>query len=175
MTAGHIPAPPDEVRGATVLARLVDGLAFRYRWATEGLSESELAFRPAEGAMSTSELLDHVHKLARWVEGTVRRTIDSEPERMDEREPIAEDVEGVRASTLARFARLRAQLVELSDSDLARIEITGTRSKGAQPFWSMINGPLADALTHVGQINTYRRIAGNPAPAADVFRGLPPD
>ncbi|MCP3916059.1 MAG: DinB family protein [bacterium] len=175
MTDGHIPAPPDEVRGATVLARLVDGLAFRYRWATEGLTESELAFRPADGAMSTSELLDHVHKLARWVEGTVRRTLDGEPDRMDEREPIADGIGGVRESTLAYLGQLRAQLVEIEDAELAKIEITGTRAKGPQPFWSMINGPLADALTHVGQINTYRRIAGNPAPAADVFRGLPPD
>ena len=42
------------------------------------------------------------------------------------------------------------------------------------PFWHMVNGPLADALTHVGQINTFRRLAGNPCPEANVFKGIPP-
>jgi hypothetical protein len=171
----RLPAAPDETRATTVLARLVDGLAFRYRWATEGLRPEDVAFRPTETAMSTSELLDHLHKLARWVEGTVARTLQCEPDRMDTREPIGSGLEEVRGATLARLTRLRDLLSEAHDEDLARIEITGARSRGPQPFWNMINGPLADALTHVGQINTYRRIAGNPTPAADVFRGLPPD
>jgi hypothetical protein len=38
----------------------------------------------------------------------------------------------------------------------------------------MINGPLADALTHVGQINAFRRLAGNPTPKARLFTGEPP-
>ena len=43
-----------------------------------------------------------------------------------------------------------------------------------RPALRLLQGPFADALTHVGQINTYRRMAGNPTPGADVFRGLPP-
>ena len=57
---------------------------------------------------------------------------------------------------------------------LSGVTITGTRSKEPQPFWSIINGPLADGLTHVGQVASWRRMAGNPVPVADVFRGLPP-
>jgi hypothetical protein len=43
-----------------------------------------------------------------------------------------------------------------------------------RPFWHVINGPIADALTHVGQVNSFRRLAGNPTPKANVFLGLPP-
>jgi hypothetical protein len=43
------------------------------------------------------------------------------------------------------------------------------------PIWYLINGPLADALTHVGQINAWRRLAGNPCPKVSVFLGLPPE
>lgn len=30
------------------------------------------------------------------------------------------------------------------------------------PYWNILNGPLADALTHVGQVVSFRRSNGNP-------------
>ena len=40
------------------------------------------------------------------------------------------------------------------------------------PFWNAINGPVADALSHVGQVVSYRRAAGNPIdPQVNVFLG----
>ncbi|MCK5671198.1 hypothetical protein KAI10_07435, partial [Candidatus Bathyarchaeota archaeon] len=42
------------------------------------------------------------------------------------------------------------------------------------PVWNLINGPLSDALTHVGQIASWRRMNGNPIPGARVFHGEPP-
>jgi len=169
-----LPPAPDQVRGGTVMARLLDGLAFRYRWATEDLAEEDAAFRPCDGAMTLGELLAHVRNLVRWVHDTVAGT-GSEPsglgaERTETPAPIAE----LRAETLETITRLRGRILALDESELAAVEITGTPSMGPQPFWSIINGPLADALTHVGQINGWRRIAGRPGPRADVFRGRPP-
>ena len=43
------------------------------------------------------------------------------------------------------------------------------------PVWNIMNGPLADALTHVGQINAWRRLNGNPVAPAAVFTGTPPE
>jgi hypothetical protein len=63
---------------------------------------------------------------------------------------------------------LREYYNTLKDEELSRVTIDGN------PFWYIINGPLADALTHIGQINSFRRIAGNPAPKARVFFGVPP-
>jgi hypothetical protein len=40
------------------------------------------------------------------------------------------------------------------------------------PLWNMLNGPLADAIYHTGQIVTFRRTTGNPSnKRVNVFRG----
>lgn len=164
----ELPPAPAELRGATALVRLVDGLGFRYRWATEGLGDEHLAFRSAPGAMTLGEVLEHMLGLVEWVE----RTLADDPGRP--REPRPGELEGLRRRTLETLLALRALLLETSDERLATVAITGSRARGPEPFWSVINGPLADFLTHVGQVTTWRRQAGAPAPAADVFRGLPP-
>ena len=38
----EIPDYPDSYTPGTVMGRLIDGLGFRYYWATEGLSENDL-------------------------------------------------------------------------------------------------------------------------------------
>jgi hypothetical protein len=59
----QIPDTPAVYTPATVAARLVDGLGFRYFWATEGLTEKDLAFRPGEKVRSTFETLEHINGL----------------------------------------------------------------------------------------------------------------
>ena len=44
---------PTSFTGENILARMVDGLGFRYFWATEGLREEDLAFRPVPEARSS--------------------------------------------------------------------------------------------------------------------------
>jgi hypothetical protein len=65
----------------------------------------------------------------------------------------------LRIKSLNILADLSERLKEMSDEDLSEIEKNTSRKL---PFWYWINGPLADALTHVGQITSWRRIAGNP-------------
>ncbi len=168
-----IPDPPEVVSGTCVLVRMLDGLGFRYRWATEGLRESDAAFRPGSGSMTLLELLRHVCRLTSWV----TENLGAGPAVSGSAAPLppdaaADDLEGLRRQTLTQIGLMRVRLLAMDDADLARLQIA--HSKGAVPFWNMLNGPLADALTHVGQINAWRRLAGNPAPRADVFRGRPP-
>ena len=48
----------------------------------------------------------------------------------------------------------------------------GDESQTGYPFWNMINGPIADALWHAGQVASFRRSSGNPMnPRVDVFMG----
>ena len=70
---------------------------------------------------------------------------------------------------LQTLLRMRRRLLETSDEGL------GAATIGDRPFWHVVNGPLSDALTHVGQLNMLRRQAGNPPVRANVFLGLPPD
>ncbi len=51
----EIPEYPEHYTAGTVLGRIVDGLGFRYRWATQGLTERELAYRPSESCRAESE------------------------------------------------------------------------------------------------------------------------
>ena len=40
------------------------------------------------------------------------------------------------------------------------------------PFWNLLNGPIADAINHVGQVVSFRRSSGNPIhPGVRVFIG----
>jgi len=150
---------PDEVSGTTVLVRLLDGLGFRFRWATDGLSDADYGFRPAPDCMSIEELVRHIWGLVNWVCQSV------ETPRFGKQE----DIELTRRSVLEMLQALRKALLSMGDDELGGVSIY------ERPFWHIINGPVADALTHVGQINSFRRLAGNPTPGANVFMGLPPE
>jgi hypothetical protein len=154
----RIPPYPDDVSGATVLVRLLDGLGFRFRWSTEGLSDDNYDFRPAPDCMSIEELVRHIWGLVNWV----NQTMGLDGFRKED------DISLARGSVLEMTHALRNILSAMSDNDLEEKKING------RPFWHIINGPISDALTHVGQINSFRRLAGNPTPKANVFVGSPP-
>ena len=154
----EIPDYPENVSGASVLVRLLDGLGFRFRWSTEGLSDEDYQFRPAPDCMSIEELVGHVWGLVNWV---CQSTLTERFRKQD-------DISLVRRSILEMTHALREALISMSEEDLGDLTIREL------PFWHIVNGPITDALTHVGQINSFRRLTGNPTPKANVFRGLPP-
>ena len=79
----------------------------------------------------------------------------------------------IRESTLLLLAELSAHLKLMTDSDLNNLELQNKNIEKQFPIMYLINGQLADALTHVGQITSWRRIAGNPQPkGVNVFLGV---
>ncbi len=70
----RIPAYPDHLSGTSVLTRMLDGLGFRFYWATEGLRAEDYDFRPAKDTMSIGELVKHVWSLVNWVSSTALST-----------------------------------------------------------------------------------------------------
>ena len=173
------PPPADAPHGAALLARLVDGLAFRYRWAADGLAPEDLGFEPAPEALTLGGLLEHLHDLAAWMAtsaAAARAGTDAPPyaEARAAHPPPAGDPEALRRSTLALLASLRGDLLALGDDGLARFALVGGREPTRWPVWNLLNGPLADSLTHVGQLASWRRMLGKPVPRHDVFRGRPP-
>lgn len=162
----EIEPPPSELTGAAVLCRMVDGLAFRYHWATEALRDEDYEFRPGPESMSLRQLLKHVLQLAFMIQ----QVAENAPKRERFR---GEDPDEVRARTLGALERARRRLETLRDDEVGEHRIV-RRDGSYFPVWNIMNGPLADALTHVGQINAWRRLSGNPQPAVDVFAGVPP-
>ncbi len=163
-----LPPGPETATGSAVLVRLVEGTGFRFTWATEGLRETDLTCRPTPQTMSIAELAAHVCDLVTWV-AIAAGAVPADTKPPDSPPPFA----SVRQRVLEVLALLRARLADMSDGEIGAIRI-GSRA-GPVPWPHIVNGPLADALTHIGQINVIRRWSGNPAPKANVFLGRPPN
>lgn len=161
-----IPEAPGAVSSGAVISRMLDGIGFRYRWATEGLEEPDMAFRPVDGSMSIGEALRHIHALLHWVGLATGMSAEEGPM------PFAEGA-AIRPRTLRLAQELGGRFLRMSDGELEAFRIATSRGDSF-PFWNLLNGPLADSLTHIGQVASWRRILGKPVPKADVFRGRPP-
>jgi hypothetical protein len=79
-----------------------------------------------------------------------------------------------RKKTLDTVVRIREALLELDDEYLENRMHSPPWDEREFPIWNLINGPLSDVLTHVGQVASWRRINDNPILGAFVFYGEPP-
>ena len=162
----EIPEPPSTYTAGGVVSRMIDGLGFRYYWATEGLTETDLKFKPGESNRTLMETIDHIHGLSNVIlNASLKKPNDGtgeRPEKFDE----------LRANTLQNLAKASAlfrQSDALEEHNAIFVRPSGTSEF---PFWNMINGPIEDAVWHCGQVVSYRRASGNPMPAGvSVFRG----
>ncbi|MEO9476718.1 MAG: hypothetical protein ABJG41_14345 [Cyclobacteriaceae bacterium] len=66
---------PESYTPETVAARMIDGLAFRYYWATEGLRPEDLDYRPSPEARTSLETIDHILSLSAIVFTTLRKCL----------------------------------------------------------------------------------------------------
>lgn len=57
----EIPAYPESYTAGGVASRIIDGLGFRFYWATEGLRSEDLAFKPGADARTSEETIIHVY------------------------------------------------------------------------------------------------------------------
>ena len=165
----EIPAAPETATAGTALARLIDGLGYRYYWATEGLRETDLDYRPSEDSRSSREILEHLYNLARTIDLAVVREPNVRP-----LPPSPESFAEQRRLTLEKLKHAADRMRTASDEEVQAYEMQFQRGEqvSAFPLWNLINGPIADALTHVGQITSFRRASGNPQnPGVNVFMG----
>lgn len=165
----EIPEAPAEFNACTVVARMVDGLGFRYYWATEGLRPEDLAYQIGADARTSEETLFHIYGLADVIYNSVHQQASIRPI-----PKIEMSFEELRAKTLG-LLKATSDTLRTADPDaLENYQIIFER-KGQQssyPFWNQLNGPLADALWHVGQVVAFRRASGNPLNfRVSVFQG----
>ena len=162
----EIPEPIENYTAESVAARMIDALGFRYYWATEGLRPEDLAYKPSEEARDAAHTIDHIYSLSR----TTLNTIKGVPNiKVEEAEMSFEEK---RKKTL-EMLKEASDLLRL-DPDLADLNIVFQRgeSKSEYPFWNLINGPIADAIWHTGQVVSFRRASGNPFNSkASLFNG----
>lgn len=160
----EIPEAPKEFTEGTVASRMVDGLGFRYYWATEGLTEENLKFKPSEDARNMFDTVDHIFILSIMTLSAVEGT------EMDFPEEGSLSFEEIRKQTLENFKKISDILK--SSTDVSKFVMKIERRGGVveeYPFWNQLNGPIADAIWHCGQLVSFRRSAGNPLPKGPSF------
>jgi len=164
-----IQAAPADYTSGNLLSRMIDGLGFRYHYVSKGLREEDLAYRPTPEASSCLETLRHIYGLSDVILNGVKNAPNVRPvdysiysyEELREKTLVNLKL----ASDLAR-GKTAEQVAELS----IIFERDGKQS--SSPFWHMLNGPLADAIYHTGQVVSFRRTTGNPQQAGvNVFMG----
>ncbi len=163
---------PGHYHASAMAARMVEGLGFRYYWATEGLREADLAYRPSPDGRTLGETLEHLLRLSEMIANSARQEPNVRPA-----EPVRLGLPAMRERTLRNLAEACDTWLSTAADDMAAYDMQFERSgaKSSVPFWYLINGPVADAIWHVGQVTAFRRAAGNPVlPGVDWFKGKPP-
>jgi hypothetical protein len=152
----QIPEAPETYTQGAIAARMVDGLGFRYYWATEGLRSEDLAFRPSKDARTSEETIDHILGLSNVILNSalhkVNEGLDSSEMNFTEKRKL----------TLTNI-KTAADIFRKSD-DLSEFTVVfkGKDGNSEYPFWNQINGPVSDAIWHCGQVVSFRRSSGNP-------------
>lgn len=152
----------EEFTAGTMAARMVDALGFRYYWASKDLNEKDLAYRLNEKGRSTAETINHIYELSIII---VNSTLQKPNSRGDKVEMTYKEK---RTTTLNNLKKA-SDILHVSN-DISQFKIIFGEQK--IPFWNQINGPIADAIWHCGQIAVYRRVTKNPInPKVNHFTG----
>ena len=137
----------DAVHG--LLRHTVATVAYRGSKALRGAPESFATFRIHEGSRTPIQILAHMGDLFDWA-----LSIAAGAEVWRNASPLPWDSEVLRFfDTLLRF-----------DNHLASDALL------ACPAERLFQGPIADALTHIGQLAMLRRLAGEPIRGESYFR-----
>jgi hypothetical protein len=148
-------APKSIDPARALLRHTVATLAYRGAKAIRGAPPHFASFQVAAGTRTPGEILAHIGDLIDWSQTLARGK--------HEWRPLASQ------GWDADAARFHASLLSL-DSLLASDE-------PVQQLEQVFQGPIADALCHVGQITMLRRLAGAPVRAenyakADIAAGM---
>jgi len=132
-----------------LLRHTVATVAYRGGKAVRGAPESFATFRVREGSRTPIQILAHMGDLFDWA-----LSIATAVQGWRDSTPLPWDSEVLRFfDTLLRFDNHLA-----SDAPLAC------------PVEQLFQGPIADALTHIGQLAMLRRLAGAPIRGENYFK-----
>lgn len=165
----QIPDYPETYTPGNIVGRTLDGLGYRYHWATKGLTETDLAHKPSEDGRSAGETLDHLYGLSLMILNAAKNEANIRPADSPDL-----DFDQKRRLTLENIKAASDILKASTEKDIENYKITFQRGDQSSsfPFWNLLNGPIADAIYHVGQIVVFRRSSGNPLdPGVNVFMG----
>jgi hypothetical protein len=134
---------------ARIVRHLIATIAFRASRSLRDAPASLENVRLADGGMTARELINHMNNVMAFALATVTGTERIRHDALDWQQEID------------RFYSLLAQVD-------ARLAEGATMESGMD--LKLVQGPLADALTHVGQLHAMRRLAGGPVPSTNYIK-----
>jgi len=160
---------PEYFSQGNIIKRFIDGIGYRYYWATESLRESDLSYRISSDSRTLLETLEHILDISGFILRIAQQKYSGE---ILEKEEL--DFQEIRNRTLNFLKKASQLLSEVNDNEMKSfdIKIQQGNSKFTLPFWNTLNGPISDAIYHTGQIVAFRRALKNPiSPNVDIFTG----
>ena len=156
-----IPDSPDTISCVNLIIRMLQGLGFRYYWATKGLSNKDLNYRPTDSAKNCLETLEHIYILVEIINAATQNKISVRPAPI---ENIPNEFQILREITLNRIKESCDLFESMNLDELGLLKIKFNRGGvfSEFPVWNLINGPISDAIYHTGQVVSFRRTTGNP-------------
>ena len=164
----QIPDYPETYTAGNVAARIIDGLGYRYYWATEGLVQEDLDYKPSEEGRSSMETLRHIYGLTINIVNATTATPNTQMGLS------AFSYEELRQKTLENLKTASDNVLGKDSQGLEEFNIVFQRGdqQTVLPFWNLINGMISDTIYHTGQIVLMRRTSGNPQnPKVNVLVG----
>ncbi|MDO1499983.1 hypothetical protein Q2T40_07550 [Winogradskyella maritima] len=158
----EIPEYSDDFTAGTVAGRMVDALGFRFYWASHDLKATDLDFKINEDGRSVSETIDHIYDLSKII-------VNSTLKKANDRGAKEEMTYVEKRKAILMSLKKASDILKASD-DISEFKIIFGEQQ--IPFWNQVNGPIADAIWHCGQMATSRRASGNPInPKVNHFTG----
>jgi hypothetical protein len=164
-----IPEAASNYEAGNLIIRMIEGAGYRYYWATEGLTDTDLSFKPSDSGKSTFETLEHIYELSVMIKNTALNKAIISP-----LEITSKDWLKLRSETLHHLEDAANVFEGKSPEELNAFKVMFERGgkQSVFPLWNLINGPLSDFIYHSGQIVSFRRSSGNPIPkGVNVFIG----
>lgn len=165
----QIPDYPSEYTSGTIIARMVDGLGFRYYWATEGLRPQDLEYKPTDESRNALETLQHIYGMSEMILNTADAAPNVRPKDFS-----IYSFEELRKMTLENLKAASEKYAAGNPTSMDGYKVIFQRGEKQFdfPFWNLLNGMLSDCIYHAGQITMMRRMSGNPInPKVNVFLG----
>ena len=159
---GEYPADFSQVN---IISRMIEGLGYRYYWATKSLTENDLNYKSSEDARSTIQIIEHIYSLTMMISSSFEK-------KEFKFTSVTYNYDELRTKTLLNLKYIHDELRSNPDFSQLFIKFERGGTKMEFPFWNQINGPISDALWHCGQVVMNRRSSGNPLQSGvNVFLG----
>jgi uncharacterized damage-inducible protein DinB len=153
-----LPTASESFMAGSVAARFIDGLGFRFYWATEGLRGSDLEYKPSKEARTMEETIVHIYEMSLLIANASRKLPNLPGQ--DKKLSFTD----MRKVTLQNF-KIAADVIRPMDGQqVAGLKVIFKQNGKTEeyPYWNLINGPIEDCIWHTGQLVSLRRASGNP-------------